>query len=145
MNCPDVISLLNRLCHLMLRSFPAYSVAVRPVTYRGSEETYDLLRRIADEQQTLAEQMTEAVRERKAAPDPGMFPIDFTGWNDVALPRIVDRSHDLLLNVVSEAEAIADGNPDAPVFHFAKEVVNLTKRHLELLEGASAVNGGIAK
>ncbi len=142
MNCPDVISSLNRLCHLMLRSFPAYSVAVRPVTYRGSEETYDRLRRVADEQRVLAEEMAEAVRERKGAPDPGMFPIEFTGWNDVALPRIADRSHDLLVKIVAEAEAIADRDPNAPVFHFAKEVVNLTKRHVKLLEEVSTIKNG---
>ena len=40
----DAISLLNRLNHLMLRSFPAYSVAVRSASFRGPEEMFDLLR-----------------------------------------------------------------------------------------------------
>ena len=88
----DVIALLNRLDHLMLRSFPAYSMAVRANSYRGPDEMYDLLRRITNEQRQLAERIAEAIRDRRGIPDPGQFPIEFTAWNDVALPRILQRS-----------------------------------------------------
>lgn len=132
----DAISSLNRLHYMMLRSFTAYSVDVRPVTFRGPEAMRDLLRRIAEEQRLLADRIAEAIREQNAAVEPGQFPIEFTSWNDVALPRIVERSIELLRHVTAEAGAIADRDSGAPVYHFAKEVLNLTQRHLELLEEA---------
>ncbi len=138
----DVISLLNRLDHQMLRSFPAYSMAVRASSYRGPDEMYDLLRRISSEQRQLADRIAEAIRDRRGIPDPGQFPIEFTAWNDVALPRILERSAELLENTLAEASAIADANPVAPVFHFAKEVVHLTRRHLAQIGEALAMHVG---
>jgi hypothetical protein len=136
MTCHDAISSLNRLHYLMLRSFPAYSVAIRPVTFRGPEAMHVLLTRIAEEQRLLADRIAEAIREQNAAVEPGQFPIEFTSWNDVALPRIVERSIELLRHVTAEARAIADRDSGAPVYHFAREVLNLTQRHVESLEKA---------
>lgn len=133
MICPDAISSLNRLHYLMLRSFAAYSVEVRPVTYRGPQEMHNLLKQIAGEQQALAERIAESVRGQNAAPEPGQFPIDFTSWNDVALPRILERTVELLQQVLLEATALAAHDPPPLVFHFAKEVLSLTERHVRML------------
>lgn len=141
---PDAISALNRLHFLMLRSFAAYSVAVRPVTFRGPEELRDLLIKITEEQQALARQIAASIHERNAAVESGQFPIEFTAWNDVALPRILQRTVELLKKVIVEAEAIAARDLEAPVFHFAKEVENLSRQHVELLENVLGVKAGTA-
>lgn len=140
MTSADTISALNRLYYLVLRSFAAYSLEVRPVTFRGPEEMYDLLKQIVGEQRTLAEHIAEAIRERRAAVEPGQFPIEFTAWNDVALPRVLEHSLELLREVVSEADAIAEENPQPPVYHFAREVRHLASRHVEQLEQALGTN-----
>lgn len=132
----DAISSLNRLYYMMLRSFAAYSVEVRPVTYRGPEEMRELLQQIADEQRFLADRIAATISEHRAAVESGQFPIDFTSWNDVALPRILERSVELLRQVMAESEAISNRDSNAPVYHFAREVLNLTHRHVELLEKA---------
>ena len=132
----DTISSLNRLHYLMLRSFVAYSVEVRPVTYRGPKELRDLLQRIVEEQRLLANRIASAIHEQNAAVERGQFPIEFTSWNDVALPRILERSIELLQDVIAEADAIAARDSQAPVYHFAREVLNLTQKHVEMLENA---------
>ena len=132
----DAISSLNRLHYMMLRSFAAYSVEVRPVTYRGPEEMRELLQQIADEQRSLAGRIAATILEHRVAVDAGQFPIEFTSWNDVALPRILERCADLLRQVMAESEAISSRDTEAPVYHFAREVLNLTRRHVELLEKA---------
>ncbi len=136
MNCPDAISSLNRLHYLMLRSFAAYSVLVRPVTFRGTKEMHDLLKRISGEQGDLAQRIADAIREQNGVVEAGQFPIEFTSWNDVALPRILERTIELLREVVLEATAVAGQNPQPPIYHFAKEVLSLSERHAELLTGA---------
>ncbi len=136
MTCPDAITRLNRLHYLMLRSFAAYSTDVRPVTYRGPKEMRDLLLRIAEEQRALADRIAAAIVEHHAAVETGQFPIEFTSWNDVALPRILERSVELLRQVIAEADAISGRDSGAPVYHFAREVLNLTQRHVESLEEA---------
>jgi len=133
MNCPDAISSLNRLHYLMLRSFAAYSVQVRPVTFRGPKEMFDLLNQIVGEQRALADRIAEAIHQQNGALESGQFPIEFTSWNDVALPRILERTIQLQREVISEATAIAARAPRSPIYHFAKEVLNLTERHVELL------------
>lgn len=136
---PDAISTLNRLHFLMLRSFAAYSVTVRPVTFRGPEEMRDLLAKIAEEQQSLARQIAASIHEQHADIESGQYPIEFTSWNDVALPRILERTIELLKKVIEEAETIAARDSGAPVFHFAKEVQNLTQQQVDLLENALGV------
>lgn len=140
----DVISPLNRLLHLMQRSFPAYSVQVRAVAFRGPDEMLEQLRRIVDEQEQLARQIADAILERKAPPDPGQFPIEFTSWNDVALPRVLEHAIELMERTASEAEALAQQHPEAPVFHFAREVVNLAARHVAQMKEALAIYAGAA-
>ena len=144
MTPPDAIASLNRLHYLMLRSFAAYSVEVRPVTFRGPESMQNLLRQVADDQRLLAQRIAAAIREQNAAVEIAQFPIEFTSWNDVALPRILERSAELLRGAIAEAEAIAARDSQAPVYHFAKEVSNLTQRHLERFEDALEANANPA-
>ncbi len=54
----------------------------------------------------------------------------------MALPRILERTAELLREVISEATAIAAHDSQPPIYHFAKEVLNLTERHVELLTDA---------
>ncbi len=138
----DITSLLNRLNHLILRSFAAYSVKARSTSYCGPEAMLDLLRQAAQEQEKLAERIGEAIRDLRQVADPGQFPIEFTAWNDVALPRVVERAIELLEQTAAEASAIAEGEPPAPAFHFAKEVVHLTERHLAQLKAILATHAG---
>ena len=136
MTRPDAIDSLNRLHYLMLRSFAAYSVEVRPITFRGPESMHTLLKQVANDQRVMAERIAATIHEQNAAVEPGQFPIEFTSWNDVALPRILERSVELLRKVIAEAAAIAARDSQAPVYHFAKEVLNLTERHVERQEDA---------
>jgi len=141
---PDATSALNHLYYLMRRSFAAYSLEVRPVTFRGPEEMRELLQRVAGEQRLLAERIAEAIREQNGALELGQFPIEFTAWNDVALPRILERSIQLFGSGIADAAAIAATDLPAPVYHFAREVLHLTKRHVEMLENALAAKRGNA-
>jgi hypothetical protein len=65
-------------------------------------------------------------------------------WNDVALPRILQHAAELLEGTLAAASAIAEKEPAAPVFHFAREVVNLTGRHLAQLREMLATHVGSA-
>lgn len=130
MNETDVVSTLNRLYHLLVRSFAAYSVEVRSVSYRGPEEMLDVLKQIAEEQRILAARIGSAIRERHEMPVAGHYPMEFAAWNDVALPRVLERAAELLERMAKEANVIAQREPEAPVFHFAKEVAHLAQRHL---------------
>jgi hypothetical protein len=97
---------------------------------------HDLLKQITVEQHALAERIADTIREQNAAVESGQFPIEFTSWNDVALPRILLRAMELLREIDAEADTISTRDPRPPVFHFAKEVQNLARRHVEFLEGA---------
>lgn len=135
----DSISVLNHLLHLGLRSFIAYSVEVRATSYRGPRELWAILQQIAGEQHAVAETLDEAIRRAGGVPDPGPFPIDFTAWNDVALPRIVEHALELQRGVVAEIERAAaalEGQPDwRAVVH---DALDQARAHEKMLAEALA-------
>jgi len=138
MNNPDAISILNRLYWLTLRSFAVYSAEVRPVTFRGPEAMWDLLKEIAVEERDLAGRIAAAIAELRGAAEPGQYPIEFTAWNDVALSRVFAHAIELQSTAVAEASDLASEHSEAPVFYWAKQVQGQAERHVTRLEEALA-------
>ncbi|MHB8899439.1 MAG: hypothetical protein ACYC6Y_11880 [Thermoguttaceae bacterium] len=134
----DTISQLNRLYHLMLRSFAAYSMAVRPLSFPGPEGMLDLVREIAGQHGELAGRIAETIRTLRGAPDPTQYPITFTAWNDVGLPRVLEHMAEHLEKIRAEARTMGDGATVGPVLQFSREVVHLAERQLARLAEALA-------
>lgn len=135
----DSLSVLNRLHRLALRSFAAYSIEVRPVSYRGPKELWAVLQRVAEEQLAAARRLDEVIRQAGGVPHPGPFPIDFTAWNDVALPRVVEHALELQRGVIAEIEQVAATLHDHPAERaIAQEMLDEARTHEKLLADALA-------
>ena len=136
----DPISVLNRLLRLALRSFAAYSVEVRLVRYRGPKELWAALQRVAEEQSEMAKRLDEAIRQAGGVPDPGPFPIEFTAWNDVALPRVVEHALELQRGMVAEIEQAAAALQNQPAWRvIAQDALDEARSHERLLVEALGV------
>lgn len=88
----------------------------------------------------MAKRLDEAIRQAGGVPDPGPFPIEFTAWNDVALPRVVEHALELQRGMVAEIEQAAAALQDQPAWRvIAQDVLDEARSHERLLVEALGV------
>ena len=87
---------LNQLLHLLCRGLPAYVVEVNPWMQPGREPLRKALANLAADRRLFANRTTQAILDRGAYPDPGPFPLEYTGLNDVSIEYLTRELIDSL-------------------------------------------------
>lgn len=135
MNPPEVVSVLNRLLHVLCRSLPMYLEDAKPWTRRDDEQAQRALADIVAEQRVLAANVAEAILEHRGRPDPGRFPIEFAATNDLTLDflqqKLVEYQHRDLAAIrrcLAELESMPRLRP------LAKKALAGAKTHLDILQ-----------
>ena len=138
-----VVSPLNRLLRILTRSLARYVEEARPWTGTDDLSFQDELARMVADHEMLGGRIANSIIQNGGQPEPGPFPIEFTGLNDCGLDyllrKIVER---LRLDIEVANRCVAELAPVPDVQSLAEEVLGNLQGHLDVLKGRSTV--GIA-
>ncbi len=127
--------MLNQLLHLLCRGLPAYVVEVNPWTQPAAQPLRKALANLAADRRLYANRTTQAILDRGAYPDPGQFPLEYTGLNDVS---IVYLTHELIDSLHVDTEILPEISAQfaaIPELHdLTEEILGNTIGHAEILE-----------
>jgi hypothetical protein len=134
-NTLSVTDTLNQLLHLLLRGLPAYVVEVNPSMRPGRQPLRKALANLAADRRLFANRTNQAILDRGAYPDPGAFPLEYTGLNDAS---IVYLAHELIDALRVDIEILPEFSAqlrEIPELHaLAEEILGNTIAHAEILE-----------
>jgi hypothetical protein len=138
---------LDRLLHLLCRGLPAYAMEINPWTQPGHERLHKALANLAEDRRLYAQRTARAIADRDGRPDPGPFPLEFTGLNDVSIDYLAREIVNSLRIDAEILEALSAQVAEIPDLHdLTEEVLGNTIAHAEILEklvgGQWAVGSG---
>jgi hypothetical protein len=126
---------LNQLLHLLLRGLPAYVVEVNPWTQPGRQPLRKALANLAADRRLFANRTNQAILDRGASPDPGPFPLEYTGLNDVSMEYLTNEIIDSLHVDIEILQEFSAQLRDIPELHaLSEEILGNTIGHAEILE-----------
>ncbi len=130
-----VIDALNQLLHVLCRGLPAYVVEVNPWFEPRSEPLRKALANLAADRRLLAGRTTQAILDLGAYPDPGPFPLEYTGLNDVSIEYLTQELIDSLYVDIEILPEISAQLAAIPQLHdLSEEILGNTIGHAEILE-----------
>jgi hypothetical protein len=130
-----VTDVLDQLLHLLCRGLPAYVVQINPWMQPGSEPLGSAMQNLDADRQLYARRITQAIIERGGNPDPGVFPLEYTGLNDVSVEYLTNELIDSLNLDAEILGAISARLEVIPDLHaLAEEILGNTIAHAEILE-----------
>ena len=134
-NTLPLTDVLNHLLHLLLRGLPAYVDEVNPWTQPGRQPLRKALANLAADRRLFANRTNQAILDRGAYPDPGAFPLEYTGLNDAS---IVYLTHELIDSLHVDIEILGEFSTqlrEIPELHaLIEEILGNTIGHAEILE-----------
>ena len=134
-NTSSATDMLNQLLHLLLRGLPAYVVEVNPWTQPGRLPLGKALANLAADRRLFANRTNQAILDRGAYPDPGPFPLEYTGLNDVSIEYLTNELIDSLHVDIEILQEISAQLAAIPKLHaLAEEIIGNTIGHAEILE-----------
>ena len=130
-----IIDSLNQVLRLLCRGLPAYVSEIKPWTDSRHEPIRKALADLSADQERYAHRLANAIVQQGGHPDPGSFPLEYTGLNDVSLEYL---AHDLVVMLQADAEVLeilSDQLADHHSMHaLCEEILGNTKGHAEILE-----------
>ena len=139
---PDTINILNRVLALLQRSFPQYLRYARPYIPPGQEDVMETVEEIAACQDGLAERIEQYIFESDGLPDPGKFPIEFTGTHDLAIDFLIREAIGYQKEDIANLKECVERLRLAPAAQsLAAEALGMAKGQLESLEELQAQPG----
>jgi hypothetical protein len=130
-----VTDVLNQLLHLLCRGLPSYAVEVNPWMQPGDDSIRQALVNLGDDRRLFARRTIQAILDHGGNPDPGLFPLEYTGLNDVSIEYLTGELIDSLQMDIEILESLSDQLADMPdLFALAQETLGNTKAHAEILE-----------
>jgi hypothetical protein len=132
----NVIGTLNRLLRILCRSLPMYLEDAHPWTDGESQPAQTALARLTADQRFFCRRIAQAISERGGQPEPGHFPMAFTGLNDVTFDYLLGQVVDKLrcdLSAIERCVADLASTPDARTL--AEEVLGNMQGHWDILKG----------
>ena len=133
-NILPVTDILNQLLHLLCRGLPAYAVEADPWMPPGHEPLRKALANLADDRRLFTRRAIQAIMDRGGYPDPGNFPLEYTGLNDVSIEYLARESIDFLYLDIEILETLSARLADIRHLHaLAEEITGNTKAHAEIL------------
>jgi hypothetical protein len=134
-NILPVADVLNQLMHLLCRGLPNYVVEINPWTRLGCQSLRDALTNLVDDRRLFAERTVQVIMDRGGNPDPGQFPLEYTGLNDVSIEYLAQElinSLHLDIEILQELSTQLATIPE--LYAFTEEILGNTIGHAEILE-----------
>ena len=129
-----VTDVLNQMLRLLCRGLPAYMIEMNPWMQPEHEPLSNALTNLADDRRLYAKRTAQAVSAHGGYPDPGPFPLEYTGLNDVSMEYLTQELIVSLQVDMEILEAISAQLADNPeLFSLAEEIMGNTKAHAEIL------------
>ncbi|MEE8450654.1 MAG: hypothetical protein V3R99_02035 [Thermoguttaceae bacterium] len=139
MNQAEVVDPLGRLLQTLCRSLPMYLQEARPWTRHDDEPIKAALECLASDQQTLAHRVADAIVGQGGRPDPGCFPLEFAGINDLSIDFLLQRAAQHQQRDVATIKRCVDELAEVPLLRsLAEEIHGNAQGHLDVLEGLLA-------
>jgi len=134
-NILPVTDVLNQILHLLCRGLAAYVVEVNPWAQPGHDRLRGALANLAEDRRLLAKRTAQAILDRGGQPDPGPFPLEYTGLNDVSIEYLAEELIGSLEVDIEILEAYSAHLAEFSELHaLAEEILGNTKGHAEILE-----------
>ena len=134
-NTLPVTDLLNQLLNLLLRGLPAYVAEVNPWAQPKCQPLCQALANLAADRRLFANRTDQAILDRGAYPDPGPFPLEYTGLNDVSMEYLTNELIDSLHVDIEILREISAQLAAIPELHaLTEEILGNTIGHAEILE-----------
>jgi len=142
MNSADQISILNRLLAMLERSCPQYLRWAEPYVPAGRERALDTIKSIGEDQDSLAERVSQQILRLGGLLDTGEFPMEFTDTHDLGIDFLIDECVGYQQQDIAMLESLA-ATPQlsSAVQALVGDALALGKRHLEALKGLVAARG----
>ena len=132
---PTVTDVLNQVLHLLLRGLPAYVVEANPWTEPRWQALRKALANLADDRRLFANRAAQAILDRGDYPDPGPFPLEYTGLNDVSIAYLTQETiHSLHIDIEVLPELSAQLATIPHLRDLTEEILGNTIAHAEILE-----------
>ena len=126
---------LNQLLHLLMRGLSAYVAEVNPWTQPGRQPLRKALANLAADRRLFAIRINQAILDRGAYPDPGAFPLEYTGLNDASIEYLAHELIDSLHVDIEILQEISAQLAAIPELHaLTEEILGNTIGHAEILE-----------
>jgi hypothetical protein len=126
---------LNQLLHLLSRGLPAYVVEINPWMQPKCQPLCKALANLVADRRLFANRTTQAILDRGFYPDPGPFPLEYTGLNDVSIEYL---THELINSLQVDIEILQEISAQLaaiPGLHdLTEEILGNTIAHAEILE-----------
>jgi hypothetical protein len=130
---------LNRLLTILNRSLPMYLTYASPWTRPGDERAVETLRRIVDDQQRLANRISEYVVDRYGPVELGEYPADFPDTHDLAFDYLLGKLVACQKRDVAALEAcVGELHANREAAAMGEEALGAARAHLETLEELTA-------
>ena len=134
-NTSSVTDILNQLLHLLLRGLPAYVAEVNPWMEPKSQPLRKALANLAADRGLFANRTNQAILDRGAYPDPGAFPLEYTGLNDVSMEYLTNELINSLNVDIEILRELSSQLREIPELHaLTEEILGNTIGHAEILE-----------
>jgi hypothetical protein len=133
---PESKPVLNRLLALEQYSLANYLLYAPPWVPPGREHAWEQVRRIAEGQRANALQLGRLLVRRYGYAASGLFPVEFTRYNDLSLeylvPRLIEYQGGLIDEIARCAWPLAQ---DEEARQLVERVLEVEKKHLDMLLG----------
>jgi bacterioferritin (cytochrome b1) len=137
MKSSEAVPALNQLLHIVCRALPMYLADAKPWTRCGQQPLRMALDHLVADRQRYAQRLAESIVQLGGRPDPGRFPTEFTGKNDLALEYLLPEVCAAQKEDVARIEDCALQLTGAPWLHsLAEEIHGNAVGHLEVLQDA---------
>ncbi|MGD0655960.1 MAG: hypothetical protein ABSA16_16610 [Thermoguttaceae bacterium] len=134
-NTLPATDILHQLLHMLCRGLPAYVVEINPWMQPAHEPLSKALANLAADRRLFAQRTAQALLERGEYPDPGTFPLEYTGLNDVSIEYLTGEIIDSLQLDIEILPEFSAQLAEIPELHaLAEEILGNTIGHAEILE-----------
>lgn len=131
---PPIIAAMNHLLAIVGRSFPQYLQYSRPYIPEGRANVVETIGAIVDDQNVLADRITQILVDAEAPIRTGDFPMEFTDMHDLGIDFLVSMAIAYQEQDVASIGQVVDDLQSAPAAKaLAEESLGMAKGHLESL------------
>jgi hypothetical protein len=134
-NTLPATDILHQLLHMLCRGLSAYVDEINPWMQPGHEPLSKALANLAADRRLFANRTAQAILERGEYPDPGTFPLEYTGLNDVSIEYLTGELIDSLQLDIEILREFSAQLVVIPELHaLAEEILGNIIGHAEILE-----------
>ena len=137
-NDPRSIEILNQILQIEEYSLANYLMDARPWMRDGDEPLAATIARLYEDRLESAKKISHLIVDRDGYIQPGSYPLDYTGLNDVSLdylyPLLVDQQERIVARLEELTEQLRN---DPEAYALAQEILGNERGHLENLREIS--------